>query len=316
MKHLQALFLTSILVFSFAMQAKAEEILMVMWHKETAAEKSFVAHLKKKRPGVKFRYIYGKRDKGVLAKELRKANFESVDLVHSAGTNTTVMLKTFIKGKKPIVFNLVSDAVGSKIVNSIDQPGNNITGVHFLVKPELQLEILSQIKKVKTLGVWFDPREKHNKVLLKRISTKLKSMGIKYVPIKVIPDAENSEKALSDAAEKAKTVDVNYIIPSYSFYANYKRIFSKIDPSVVTVSALSTVAKAGATIAIASDIGERSNILADHALKILDGKNAGTIPVGLVSKKNAFLFVNTKRANAAGIKDLEKLGMSVKYIGK
>lgn len=316
MKNLIHLLIASSFLAIATIPSQAAEVLMVMWHKETAAEKTFVQNLKKIRPDVSFKYVYGNRNKSTLANELRHININSYDLIHAAGTNTTVMLKTLIKGKKPIVFNLVSDAVGSKIVDSIKKPGNNITGVHFLIKPELQLEILSRIKKVKTLGVWFDPREKHNKVLLKRINAKLKSMGIKYIPIKVIPDAKISEKLLNSAAEKAKTVDANYIIPSYSFYANYKRIFDKIDPSVVTVSSLSTVARAGATIAIASDIGERSNVLAGYADNILKGKNAGDIPISLVTKKNAFLFVNKKRADAAGIKNLEKLGLSIKYIGQ
>lgn len=313
MKRLLKILIASAVVISAPLPLQAAEVLIVMWHKQTAAEEAFVKSLKKLRPETSFRYVYGKRNKSTLANELRHIDLNAYDLMHSAGTNTTVMLKTLVKGKKPIVFNLVSDAVGSKIADSIEKPGNNITGVHFLVKPELQLEILSQITEIKTLGIWFDPREKHNKVLLKRIGNKLKSMGIKYIPIKVIPDAGNSEKLLTRAAEKARTVDANYIIPSYSFYANYKRIFSKIDPSVITVSSLSTVARAGATIAIASDINERSEVLAGYADEILKGRDAGNIPINQISKEKAFLFVNRKRADAAGLKNLEKLGLSVKY---
>ncbi len=295
--------------------AKSEEVLISSWHNQpSSSEQNFMKRLKKLRPNVTFKVITAERKKSILADKLRKIDLKSIKLIYAAGTNNTVMVNTLVKDRVPIVFYYVSDPVQAKLVKSNEKPGNNVTGAHFLVQPDLQFPIIAKVKKLKSVAIWFDPREKSSKFTLAKIQNKLKEMGIKAIPVKVIPDAKNIEEQLEKASALAKTVDAVYLVPSYSFYVTRKKIFSKIDPSVFSVSSIAAYASAGSTIAIGSNVSERIKNVAEIANQILDGKKASEIPVSQVTAKEAFLYVNKERMEAAGLKDIEKLGLPIKYV--
>ncbi len=48
--------------------------------------------------------------------------------------------------------------------------------------------------------------------------------------------------------------------------------------------------------------------------KILNGMQANQLPVSPVSRNEAFLYVNKNSMEAAGLKNIEKLGLQIKYV--
>ncbi len=304
----------SIILFAGTFTVQAEEILMVTWGAKYVSETEFEKKLKELRPGVKFTYVDSERKKGKLAKKLRGLDINKFDLVYSFGTTGSKIVKQYLKGKKPQVFNIVSVPVLSKIANSMDKPGNNLTGSRLLVDIKTQLEVMDKLKPYKKLGVYFDPREKQNAVVLSQIKKFGASAGKEIVPIRIVPDAGNYEDMLKEASAKANGIGALYIIASSSYADQYKKMISKLDSKMMIMGSISTYVQAGATIALGADFGERGRAAAELAGKILGGAKAGDLPVSVVTEKNAFLYVNKNKMASVGLKEIDKLGMNVKYL--
>lgn len=298
-----------ILVSSTAVQA--EEVLVITWRGKTDGELGFENKLKELRPGVKFKYVDANRKKAQLAKALREIDFSKVNLVYSFGTTSTKLIKGYIKETKPLVFNMVSTPVLSKVAKSIEKPGNNLTGAKLLVDIDTQFEILLKLKKIKTLGLWFDPREKNTPALLKKVKSLGGKHNIKVVDYRVIPDADNFDELVEKASKEAKKLDAVYIAAHSSYVSKAKQLLGKFDSSVLVVGALNKYIGKGATIAVAADYKERGEAVAELANKILSGQKAGELPISVLTSKTALLYVDKKRAESAGLKELKKLGFNI-----
>ncbi len=314
MKRFMVGIVTSFILVAGTFSVQAEEVLMVIWGSKYVSETEFEKKLKELRPSVKFTYLDAERKKGVLAKKLREIDVDKYDLVYSFGTTGSKIVKQYLNGKKPQVFNIASVPVLSKIADSIEKPGNNLTGSRLLVDIKTQLEVADKLKPFKKIGVYFDPREKQNAVVLSQIKKYGASVGKEIVPIRIVPDAANYEAMLSDASAKANKLDAIYIIASSSYADQYKKMISKIDPKIMVMGSISTYVQAGATIALGADFGERGRATAELAEKILGGANAGDLPVSIVTEKNASLYVNKDKMNIVGLQNVDKLGMTVKYL--
>lgn len=84
---------------------------------------------------------------------------DKVDAVYSASTPVTTQVADVIK-ETPVVFNIVSDPVGSGLTKSMISSGNNLTGCSNFVAQTgpKRLEILKSIlPKVKSVLVLYDP---------------------------------------------------------------------------------------------------------------------------------------------------------------
>ncbi len=297
----------------FAMApASAKTVLIVTWQGKLVSEAAFENRLKELVPGVKFKHIDAGRKKGKLAKQLRGMDLSKIDLVYSFGTTGTKIVQQFLKGSKPLVFNIVTAPVLSGIAQSVAKPGNNTTGAQLLIDFKTQMEVLTQLRDFKTLGVWFDPREKQNTVVLKAIKSIVEAQGRKIVPIRIIPDSAKGNKMIEAGIAKSNKLDALYMIATSSFAGRYGDMYFGLDPKLLIMSTVSTYVESGATIALGVEFEERGRTVAEQAAKILGGANAGEIPVALVTKQKATLFVNRKKMISAGLNDLDKVGMMVK----
>ncbi len=293
---------------------KAEEILMLTWNGAMSPEVAFEKHLKKLRPSIKFKYVNAKRKKSLLAEQLRAMDLNKYNLIYSSGTSGTKIVKTFLNGSHPILFNIVTDPVSSKIAKSIKKPGKNITGAQMAVDIADQFAIITKLKKIKNLSLWYDPREKHTYTILQKIEKITKKKGIRLHLFRLIPDAKNFDQKLRAASEKTNSQDALYVISSYSFYTNAKKIHEYLSPDLLIINSLKRYVQLGTTVAVAADLTERSIAAAEQANKILNGTPISKIPVDVVKKENILLYVNKNKINQAGLTDLKTLGVNVQYI--
>lgn len=314
MKRLLVSALTAAGIFASASISQAEEILMVTWGAKYVSETEFEKKLKELRPDAKFTYIDSERKKSTLAQKLRGLDINKYDLVYSFGTTGSKIVKQYLKGKKPQVFNIVSVPVLSKLADSIDKPGNNLTGSRLLVDIKTQLGVMDKLKPFKKLGVYFDPREKQNAAVLAQIKKYGAANGKEIVPLRVVPDAKNYDEMLDEATKTANTLDAVYFIASSSYADQYAKMISKLDEKLMKMASISTYVEAGATIALGADFGERGRAAAELAGKILSGAKAGELPVSIVTEKNAFLYINKQKMASVGIKDPAAMGMNVQMV--
>lgn len=303
--------LSIMLLILTTLSAQAEEVLVVTWRGKTDAEAGFETQLKKLRPNVKFKYLDAKRDKGQLASSLRHFDYSNINLIYTFGTTASKMIKQYNVGKIPQVFNIVSYPIKTKIASSIDKPGSNLTGVSHLVNIETQFEILSKLKKIETIGVWFDPREKNTVATvdsLKRWATKT---GKTLKTFRIIVDAKAASKDIIKASKAAKGLDVLYIPASSAYIQKADMLFSKLDKSVFVFGAISKYIGKGATVALSVDYHERGVKAAELANSILSGSQAGILPVEVVSIEDTKLYVDSSKIGNINLDPIKSRGIKI-----
>lgn len=291
----------------------AEEVLVVTWRGQTEAEKGFVNRLKELRPGIKFQFLDAQRKKDRLKELFKEQDLSNIDLVYSFGTTGSGIVKEHLDGRIPQVFNIVTAPQKSKIVESLSKPGNNITGAKLGVDIFIQLEFLMSLKKVKTLGVWFDPREKQGKIIRDRIWEFAKKHNIKVVATRIIPDADEKrfDRMIRKAIARTSKMDAVYLVPTSSFSTIRDKYFTQFDPELLVMSGVYATVGRGATLALTANYNERGKAVAELAHKVLSGTPAGTIPVDLLTLKASYLYIDRKRVKAVGLKNIDKLGLRI-----
>lgn len=89
------------------------------------------------------------------------------DLVYVRGTTVATRIAGTIDdpattarlAEFPIVFNIVADPVGARLVHALERPGRNLTGAAFLVPLPIQINAIEKVKPLKRLAVLYNPAE-------------------------------------------------------------------------------------------------------------------------------------------------------------
>lgn len=302
------------IVFGFLLSSQlsyADEVMIVTWRGKTDAELGFKERLKELHPKAKFTHIDAARDRVTLANALRSTDFSDVRLVYSFGTTGSKLTKTALRGRVPHVFNIVSTPILSNIVETLNKPGDNITGVRHTIDVETQFNVMLRLKDIKTLGVWFDPREFTTVAQANKIKELAKQNNIEVKKFRVIVDAPNFETLIKEASEKAKDFDALYIPSGSGYIEKSDKMLANIDPSVFVFGAVNQFVGHGATVALASDYKERGKAAAELASLILKGAQAGTLPVDIATIRQARIYIDKKRAVATNLQNVNELGLQV-----
>lgn len=303
-----------LILFLWPGSALSAEILMVTWQGHFVSEKAFEKRIRELRPNIKIKYMDAKRSKKELSNLLRNYDLSSTDLIYSFGTTGTHLVKKIVGDRMPIVFNMVSAPVLSGIVESFEKPGTNITGAKLLVDFGTQLRVYLKLRRIKTLALWFDPREKQNAIVYKAIYLYGKAYGVEVIPFRVIPDAPNSEEKIKKVAEETNKLDAMYFVSNSSFAVHSDRLWKYVDPNLLVLGSMNTDVMAGATIALGPDLSERGQAVAEIANRILNGESISKIPVDVVDEKNAIMFFNKKKGDVAMLNKLKTLGIKYRQL--
>ncbi|CAM3629556.1 ABC transporter substrate-binding protein [Vibrio aquimaris] len=153
-----------------------KHIVMVLWRGITEAERGFMDYLSGK-ISAHYTILDAKRDKELLANHLKSVDRLKPDLIYTFGTTITLGLlgtesypSSFRKeSDTPVVFSIVTDPVGSKIVSSLQAKHRNFTGVSHIVPHNVQLKAISQLEGLDTIGIIFNPLENNSVVTARNI---------------------------------------------------------------------------------------------------------------------------------------------------
>lgn len=314
MYHVRTITYSFIILLFSLVSAHAEEILMIKWMANNLADKAFEKQIKKLRPHVKIRSIVAHRDKKKLVKQLRKYDLSKTKLVYTLGTTATKIASNYLKGQKPIVFNLVSTPVLSNIADSIEKPGRNITGAKLLINLNTFFKLLKKVKKINNLAVWYDPRERQSGTIIKSLSDLGWKNGIIINPVRIIPDAQNFDELIEKAKTETKNYEALYLVLSASFYKHSKKLYGHFPKEVPVITTIRTAVGKGATLSFSTSFYERSVVVANMANQILNGAKAGEIPINVASEKETILYVDKKKAAKLGLRKLDQVGIKVEYV--
>jgi putative ABC transport system substrate-binding protein len=148
--------------------SKSLQIAMVQWRGETEACRGFKEGLQALGYAVNYTTLNAGQDRGELGR-LWRQELEPVlphlDYVYTFGTTVSIATKEIVHGRVPQLFVPVIDPVGAGLVQSLEAPGGNISGVTNAVPLSRLLEVALQMMPVKRLGLLFNPREKNSMLM-------------------------------------------------------------------------------------------------------------------------------------------------------
>ncbi len=212
-----------------AKRARAAEppyrIFMITWRGWEDASQGFKDYLDRR--GVRTELIVrdAGRSRETVAEHVQEALELQPDLVYTWGTTTA--LTTFGKVGEadpatnvteiPSVFTIVSDPIGSGLVEAYDQPRQNLTGTLYIAPVETQLRTIQAYGAFEALGAVFNPLESNARLTVAQIEALAERDGFRVIAEPVALDADDKPlpESIPDkvAAVKEQGAEWLYIPP-------------------------------------------------------------------------------------------------------
>lgn len=200
----------------------------------------------------------------------------------------------------PVVFTSVTDAVGAKLVDSMDEPGGNVTGTidnHPDAIPKTVKFMDEQMDDVKTVGMIYNSGESNSVTQVKQAAKAMKDTDLKLKKVTV----SNSSEVLQAAKSLAGRADAIYIITDNTVVSALDSVLKVAHENKIPVftGELDSVKEGGLAAYGFSyeDIGYQAGEMAADILK--NGKKPKDIPVE--PPKNLKLVINKKAAKKMGV---------------
>lgn len=236
------------------------------------------------------------------------SNVKSFDIVYAIGAESAAFAREAFKDK-PIVFSMVLDPAGRKLVQNLSNPEGNITGVSLDVPIREYLRVLKCIvSKPITLGVIYDPVS--SKKFVADLQALAPEMNIKVVAVEV-----------SSSYEVPNTLD--QLLPKIDFFwllldrtvatrENIPLIIERCFQKKIGVYGFSPlIVKAGALVAPLIDFEDIGRQSAGLLVEIMANKEQKKIP-SVVSPRITKIALNSTVATSLGIKITPEVQKMVK----
>jgi putative ABC transport system substrate-binding protein len=229
---------------------------------------------------------------------------DKVDLIFTYPTEPSVAAQTATQGTDiPVVF-AYAGIEGSTLVESVREPGGNITGVRFPGPEQInkRLEILLELAPgVKRVWIGYDKNYPNTAPALEALRPLAASRGITLVEV----PATTIEELEADLAARAASADLGLdaiiLMPdTFNHSPAGWGVIQKfaVEHKVLLCGSFLYTVEAGAVFGNANDLFKVGELAAPIADKILKGTPAGTIPVVTPEQD---LWINYKVAQELGL---------------
>lgn len=197
----------------------------------------------------------------------------------------------------PVVFTAVTDPVGAKLVKTMEQPGQNVTGLSDLSPVTQHVELIQEIlPEVKSIGVVFNPGEANAVTLVELLKVSAAQKGIEVVEATALKSADVQSATQAIAAKS----DIIYAPTDNTVASAIEGMIVAANQSKTPVfgGATSYVEK-GAIAGLGFDYYQVGVQTADYVAAILDGQEPGKLDVKVATGSD--LVINQDAASKLGI---------------
>lgn len=221
---------------------------------------------------------------------------EAPDVLVGIATPTAQALVSSTKNI-PIVFTAVTDPVGAKLVDSLEQPGKNVTGLSDL-SPVLQhVQMIKElVPSVKTIGVVYNPGESNSVSLMELLKTSAAAEGVTLVEATALKSAD-VQSATQAIASKS---DVLYALIDNTVASAIEGMIVAANQAKTPVFAATTsYVESGAIASLGFDYYQIGVQTADYVAAILEGAAPGSLDVKVATGSD--VVINKAAAEKLGI---------------
>ncbi len=202
----------------------------------------------------------------------------------------------------PVVFSAVSDPVGANLVNNINKPGSNITGVSDLSPIAQHLALIREIlPEAETLGVIYSAEEKNAASLISLLKEQAPDQGFNEVKEATVSTAI---EAIGVARSLVGTVDAIYVPTDLSIDKTGISMLESVaqvgqDNDFPVFSGDVNAVERGAIASISFNYYDIGRQTGQMVIKVLEGSRPENLPVEYVSTIQ--LSINPKSASEMGV---------------
>ena len=246
------------------------------------------------RTGQNLSYLFeGSPVKGNRLDTVLSAMVEAkVDLIFTAGTPTGVAAHRITKGTGiPVVFGVIADPIAAGVIEDLNRPGGNMTGVKLAANQSRRLQFLIEIAPdIEHILVPFNPEDAASTSAVEQINKVATSFGVIIVERWARSDKEVDEMLRSLPAD----LDAIFLVPGTTVNSHLQKILAVANSRRLPVSGPSLVqVEEGALTAYGFNHFEAGAQAARLAVQVLRGTDPGNLPI---ETADFFLAINLKAA--------------------
>ncbi len=303
-------------VFAANSSAKDLKIAMILWRGMTDAEKGFQEGLNESGYSAQYTYMDAKQSRSklntLLAKKLLP-RLNEFDYIYSFGTTATQVVKQRNKGVRPHIFNIVADPVRSGVADRMESAGDNISGTSHNISLALQIENALKLKKINTLGFFFNPEETNSNIIKKDMKVIAEKYKFDVIYFQSPPADNMLEKNLLQVEKKAGAIDAIYLPLDSYLISNAEQIGSRLTKAgILSIGAQKEYVLKGVLMGLVPDYYKLGKAAANILDRHVKGEKLKDIPVQI--DKNPKIAINEKTGKVLKISIPEELSRNAVII--
>ncbi|MDO5301839.1 MAG: ABC transporter substrate-binding protein [Tissierellia bacterium] len=273
------------------------------------AREGFLEGLKEQGIEVEEQTVNGAGDLSVFPAAVNNFVSDEVDLIYAIGTPAA---QAAMNGTQdiPVLFSAVTDPVKTRLVDNVDAPEGNVTGVSDYFPMDIQLKnFLEVFPETKTLGVLYSTGEANSEVQIEILEEVVAELGITLEKVGVASTNEVPQAIESLTGKVDAYMGLSDNLASTSVSVIAKILEEKQIPSVATEGG---PVENGLLMSDGVDYVGQGKAAAELAAEILDGKTIAELPVIFIEEGER--TVNGKTAKALGVEDNEILNKDANIV--
>jgi len=220
--------------------------------------------------------------------------------VATGGTVSVVKAKPVVPATIPMVFAMGGDPVRLGVVASLNRPGDNITGVSFLINglAGKLVELLHElVPKATVIGLLINPKDANAESDTREAQAAADTLGLKSVLAKASTESEIESAFTTLVQQQAGAV---FVEPDSFFTDQRKRIVTlAIRHALPAISQLRAFADAGGLASYGTSITAANRQLGNYTGRVLKGAKPADLPV--MQSTRFELIINLQTAKVLGL---------------
>lgn len=232
-----------------------------------------------------------------LAREL--ADRQVVAIVAPGGAEVALAAKSATT-TIPIVFEMGGDPIALGVVDSLSQPGGNLTGVSSLSVEvsRKRLEFMAELRRgARLFAVAVNRASPTSSSQIKNLQTAAASLGVQLLQLEA--SAEPEFDGLFAAVARAGAGGLVFTSDPYFAYRSPQLATLAVAHAVPAVTQSRDFPMAGGLMSYGGDFQQSHRHTGIYAGRIIKGEKPSQLPVQRVTTVE--LFINLKAANALGL---------------
>lgn len=241
-------------------------------------------------------YQNAEGDINLLSTIAQQVVSEQPDLIIPVATPSAQAVQN-VTSDIPIVMSAITDPIAANLIDDLEKPGANITGVSDKVSYEDQFNLISQIlPEAQKIGMIYTTSEDNSKAEMDQAAQVAESLGYEVQIEGIAASLDMQLVAESLAAE----VDAIFVGSDNVIANAFENLVTTTDKMGIPVfSTVDTFVQQGALSAVALNQKSIGVLSGDIAADILEGADTATYPVKFLDEFQA--IVNYDTAKLLGI---------------